>query len=198
MDWTNLLLCGIVLTAGLLIGYGLGARRARRVKKRVLQQLNVQSLELLDTKSTLSALKNYVAQNERKDRLLKLSLRKLQESQSRVKTLSDNLLSQHNKHFIEQSRLRLVAVESRETAVKAAAIARKATIHLKRLEEASPVTQTIEAHELKSYGCGEPVTVSVVDQARLDTPADAANPVTNRDSVRLAKLHSSNEATASR
>jgi len=197
MEWINLVWYALVLAAGLLIGYGLGAKRSRRVKTRVLQQLNAQSLELLDTKSTLSTLQTYVSQHQRKDRLLKLSLRKLQETQLRVKYLSDKLLTQHKKQFIEHSRLRLQAAEARETTIKAISIARKATIHLKRLELASPVTQTIEAPEPKSYGSGEAVTVSVVDQARLNTPRDVVNPVSNRDSARLSKLHSSNEAAAS-
>ena len=196
MEWINVIWYAVVLAAGLLLGYGLGARRARRVKKRVLQQLNAQSLELLDTKSTLASMSQYVAQQKRKDQLVRLSLRKLKASQTNVKILSEQLKEQQRKHFIQLSHLKLKAVEYREAAVKATAIAKKAAIHLKRLEAASPVTQTIEAPEPKSYGCGEAVTVSVVDQARLDTPSDAVNPVSNRDSARLTKLGSSNEASA--
>ena len=77
---------------------------------------------------------------------------------------------------------------------KAADIAKTATLHLRRIEEASPVTQTIEAPEPKSYGTGDPVTVSVVDQGRLDGSAEAIAQVSNRDSARLTRLHSSNEA----
>ena len=84
--------------------------------------------------------------------------------------------------------MRLHAVESRETAHRAAALARKATLHLRRLEQASPITQTIEAHEPKSYGTGEPVTVSVVDQTHLDGCVEAIAKVSNRDSDRLVKL----------
>ncbi|MFK7856224.1 MAG: hypothetical protein AB8B79_19060 [Granulosicoccus sp.] len=197
MEWNDLIGYAAMLVAGLLLGYALGAKRSRKIKKRVLQQLNIQSLELLDAKSSLSAQENYISQHQRKDRLLKLSLRKLKESQQAVKTLADNQRTQEKKYFIELSRLRLSAVESREVAIKATAIARKATVHLKRLEEASPITQTIEAPEPKSYGSGEAVTVSVVDQARIDAPNDAVNPVSNRDSAKLTKLQSSNEATAS-
>lgn len=196
MEWIDLVWYGVMLAAGLLIGYVVGAKRARRVKKRVQLELNVQSLELLDAKSSLNSMLNYLSQHQRKDRLLNLSLRKLQQAQSQVNVLSNSLSVKDNKHFIEQSRLKLQAAEAREVAVKAAAIARKATIHLKRLEEASPATQTIEAPEPKSYGCGDPVTVSVVDQAKLDIANDTVNAVTNRDSARLSKLHSSNEATA--
>jgi hypothetical protein len=180
----------------LLVGFALGARRARKVKRRVLQELNAQSLELLDTRSSLNALEHYTAQQGRRDKLLKLALRKLKETNDRCRSMALLMARQNRKHYMEMSRLRLRAVESRETAIKAAAIARQATAHLKRLENASPVIQTIEAPAPKSYGTGDPVTVSVVDQARADAPRDAITPVSNRDSARLTKLHSSNEATA--
>jgi hypothetical protein len=69
-------------------------------------------------------------------------------------------------------------------------------IHLKRLERASSVTQTIEVPSPKSYGIGQAVTVSVVDQARPGGSSETIKPVSNRDSARLTKLRSSNEATA--
>lgn len=196
MEWTDVLWYLLVGIGCLLIGYMLGARRARRVKKRALQELNAQALELLDVKSSLSAMQQSSSQQVRKDKLLNLTLRKLKQSNARSRNLCDLLTKQNKQHYIELARLRLRAVEARETALNAAAIARQATAHLKRLEQASPVTQTIEAPEPKSYGCGEPVTVSVVDQARLDVPCDAASAVSNRDSDRLSKLRSSNEATA--
>lgn len=185
----------IAILAGLL-GFIIGARRSRKVKSRVLQQLNVQSLELLDTKSSLSQLKKYAAKHQRKDRLLKLTLDKLQQANRKVAVLENQSQAKDKKHYIELARSRLHAVESRDVAVKAAAIAKKATVHLKRLEAASPITQTIEAHQPKSYGNGDPVTVSVVDQARIDGTAEAVIKVSNRDSAKLSKLLSSNEATA--
>ena len=177
----------------LLTGYALGARRARAVKRHVLRNLNAQSLELLDTKSALSSLEHYASQQERKDRLLKLTMKKLQEAEARCRQMTEALSQQNRKHFVDTARLRLDAVESRETAIKATEIARRATAHLQRLEQASPVTQTIVAPEPKSYGAGETVTVSVVDQARLNTPGNNIMPVSNRDSARFTKLQSSNE-----
>lgn len=181
-------------TLCLLVGYALGARRARAVKRRVLRDLNVRSLELLDTKSTLHSLEHYASQQDRKDRLLKLTLKKLQQAEARSRQVTEALALQNRKYFVTMSRLRLDAMESREMAIKAAQIARRATAHLKRLEQASRVTQTIVAPEPKSYGTGEQVTVSVVDQSRLDTPCDSVMPVSNRDSTRFTKLESSNEA----
>ena len=177
----------------LFVGYALGARRARAVKRRVLRDLNAQSLELLDTRSSLSSLEHYASQQARKDRLLKLMMKKLQKAEARCRQMSESLAQQNRKYYVDTARLRLDAVEHRETAIKATEIARRATAHLQRLEQASPVTQTIVAPEPKSYGAGEPVTVSVVDQPRLDAPGNNIMPVSNRDSVRFSKLRSSNE-----
>lgn len=186
----------LVCLSSLVIGYLLGARRARKAKRRAVQQLNVQSLELLDVKASLNALRRSSSQLPRKDKLLKLALSKLKQSNLRAQTLSTVLENLEKKQYIERAKLKLLAVEAIEKANRAAAIARRATAHLKQLEQASPVTQTIEAPEPKSYGCGEPVTVSVVDQPRADFPVDTPSLVSNRDSERLTKLRSSNEATA--
>lgn len=200
MEWMNLLphiaiACAIACTC-LLIGFALGARRGRSVRRQCLRETNAQSLELLDAKASLSSLEHYASQQERKDKLLKMTLRKLQQANARNQEMNDTLATLKNQHYSEMARLRLEAVESHEKAVKAANMARQATAHLQRLEQASPVTQTIEAPEPKSYGTGDAVTVSVVDQARLDTPDDAPIPVSNRDSARLTRLSSSNEANA--
>ena len=196
MEWNQLVLYTLLLLGGALVGYFFATRHARRMKKRVVQQMNVQSLELLDAKASISQLKEYAASQSRKDNLLKLTLTRLQKSNRTIGLLQQHKEAADKKHFMELSNMRMRAVEARETARKAATIARKAMLHLKRLEKASPVTQTIEAPEPKSYGKSEPVTVSVVDQARLDGSAQAVAQVSNRDSARLTKLRSSNEATA--
>ncbi len=186
----------LVCIGSLLIGYLLGAKRARKVKRRAVQQLNVQSLELLDVKASLNSLRRASGQQARKDKLLKLALTKLKQANVRAQTLGTILENLDKKQYIERAKLKLTAVEATEKADRATAIARQATAHLKRLEQASPITQTIEAPEPKSYGCGDPITVSVVDQPRADFPIDTPSLVSNRDSERLTKLRSSNEATA--
>ena len=196
MEWNQLVLYTLLLLGGALVGYFFATRHARRMKKRVVQQMNVQSLELLDAKASISQLKEHAASQSRKDNLLKLTLTRLQKTNRTIGLLQRHREVADKKHFRELSNMRMRAVEARETAQKAATIARKAMLHLKRLEKASPVTQTIEAPEPKSYGKSEPVTVSVVDQARLDGSAEAVAQVSNRDSARLTKLRSSNEATA--
>ncbi|ASJ74681.1 hypothetical protein IMCC3135_23060 [Granulosicoccus antarcticus IMCC3135] len=199
MEWTSLLPYLYFAVLGifcLIFGYVLGARRSRVVKLRVLRDLNTQSLELLDTKSSLSSLEHYASQQERKDRLLKLTLQKLQQAEARCRQMSDIQDRQHRKNYVEMSRLRLDAVQAHEAAAKAKDIAQRATAHLQRLEQASPKTQTIIAPEPKSYGTGEPVTVSVVDQIHPKSARDNIVPVSNRDSARLTRLSSSNEASA--
>lgn len=161
-----------------------------------MQQLNTRSLELLEVKSTLSEHKKCDQQLLHQDRVLKLTLEKLAHSTRHSAALEQQIVSKENKHYVEVSRLRLQTIEAKESAKLANSLASKATLHLERLEKASPITQTIEAREPKSYGCGNPVKVSVVDQARIDGTSESALQVSNRDSAKLSKLHSSNEATA--
>lgn len=196
MEWTELLLYFVVAAACSAIGYFAGTRRARRLKKRLMQEHNRRSLDLLEIKKTSAELQAAVDQHAPEGRLLKLSLVRLQQANKEMKLLRQRDEAREKKHFIELSGLRMQAVRAHETAKKATAIAKKATLHLRRIEKASPVTQTIEAHHPKSYGVGESVTVSVVDQTGVDRAADSIVQVTNRDSVRLKNLRSSNEASA--
>ncbi len=197
MEWSQLIGYLLIALSGIFAGYCIGMRQARKVRKRIVQQLNAQSLELLDVKAERNQLQDYARKQERKDRLLKLTLTRLQQANQTIEAHARQTAARDKKHFIELSRMRMRAVQARESGRKALDIARRATVHLKRLEQASPVMQTIKAPEPKSYGNGDPVTVSVVDQARLDGTAPAISTVSNRDSARLTKLHSSNEATAS-
>ena len=196
MEWNQFVWYALAAIGGTLLGYLFGMRRARKVKRRVVQQMNSQSLELLDAKASNSKLQGTAVKYRRNQKILKQALLKLQVANKDIRLLRDQQETLKKLHFVEMARLRLRTVQSAQTAKRAASIARKATLHLRRLEKASPVTQTIEAHEPKSYGTGEPVTVSVVDHSHLDGSSEAVAKVSNRDSDRLIKLHSSNEATA--
>lgn len=200
MEWNHLVWYFVAAMGAMTcacLGYAAGTRSARKFKRRTAQQLNSQALQLLEANTKINQLTAYADKQQRKDRLLKLTLAKLQKANKLIEKSCQQQTTNDKKHFIALSRMRLRALEARQTARKAAAIARKATFHLQRLEKASPVTQTIEAPEPKSYGNSDPVTVSVVDQARLDGgSAGSVAQVSNRDSARLTKLHSSNEATA--
>ena len=189
---TLITLAGCLLS-GLLLGYAIGSRRSRRSRRELQQSLNSQSLDLLDIKSEHGRMRKLLGQSQRKDRLLKLVLRRLQLADTQVSRMADSVQAQEHQHYIQRARLQMVAVTSQEKARRATRIAQRATRHLKRLELASPATQTITAPEPKSYGQGESVTVSVVDQQSPDNRHDAVSRVSNRDSARLTKLRPSNE-----
>lgn len=196
MEWTEILLCIVAAAACLAVGYLIGSRRARKLKKRLMQQHNQRSLDMLAIKKNTAELQAAVDQHKPREQLLSLSLARFKEADRENNLLRQRDEERERKHYVELSTMRMQAVRAHETAKKAATIAKRATSHLRRIEKASPVTQTIEAHHPKSYGTGEPVTVSVVDQASLDRAADAMVQVTNRDSARLKNLSSSNEASA--
>ena len=181
---------------GLIAGYMLGLRRARVMKKRVVQRMNIQSLELLDAKSLVTQLEADLTRYRRTDDAVAMALSRLQQANKVISLLRKQQVARDRKNAIKHVHLQAQAAEARKVAIKATLIARKATLHLQRIEQASPVTQTIEAHEPKSYGNSTPVTVSVVDQAKLETDTNNVSKVTNRDSAILTKLRSSNEATA--
>ncbi len=187
------LFMAVCLISGLLIGFLLGSRRSRRSRRELLKTVNATNLELLDVKTERNQLIRREGQNIRKDKLLRLSLQRLQQANSQITRLTGTVRTQERHHYILKSRLRLGIVEAREQTKRAATIAARATSHLRRLESASPVTQTITTPPPKSYGHGETVTVSVVDQHSPDVRRDAVTRVSNRDSVRLTRLQSSNE-----
>ena len=191
MVWYVLLALG-----GMVVGYTLGSRRARAMKKRVVQQMNAQSLELLDAKSHSTQLESALKEQERAHEAVSMASVRLKQADKVIALLRQQQQVRDRKNQIKTTRLQALALENRQGALKATRIARKATLHLQRIEQASPVTQTIEAHEPKSYDNSMPVTVSVVDQARVDKDADNISKVSNRDSAILTKLLSSNEASA--
>lgn len=177
MEWMTVLSHAPIALLGvfcLLSGYVLGARRARAVKRRVLRDLNAQSQDLLETKSSLRSLKHHVSQQKRKDRLLKLTLKKLQQADAQCRQMSETLSQQNGKYHVDTSRLRLDAVKMRETAIKAVDIARRATDRLHQLEQASPAAQAIVASQPRPCATGEPVIQS-----------DAIISGPNRDSAHL-------------
>ena len=179
------------LSIGLLFGYLVGNKRVRRLRRQLQKDFNQQSLQLLDVKSDLSKLAKKRDQFARKDRVLKLALKKL--ADATVLTNKFNLVSQtqERKHFIQTAKLQVSAAEARQQAQRAAKIATTATSQLKKLE--ALYTQTINAPVPKSYGQGESVKVSVVDQHSPKISEDAVARVTNRDLMRFSRIGSSNE-----
>lgn len=190
--------CALVLLFGLLLGYFFGSRAAKRRRRELQQALNAQSLELLDVRSEHRQLSRFIGDAERKDRLLKLTLKKLQTSNQAVDALQALQKQTEREHFIAMSRLNMTAVESKQQAKRAAGAAREASFRLRLLERALPQLQTITTHEPKSYGQGEAVTVRVVDKHQPAARQELANPVTNRDLHRLASMEPINERVRER
>lgn len=177
--------------AGALLGHFIGNKRTRKQRRQLQQDLNQQSLQLLDIKADLTKLEKQRDQFARKDRVLKLTLKKLADVTALTTKLELSTQTQKRQHFMQLSQLRVAAAEARQQAQRAAKIATIATAQLKKLE--AHYTQTINAPKPKSYGQGESVKVSVVDQHLPDVTKDAVTRVSNRDLMRLSLMGSSNE-----
>jgi len=132
-----------VAALGLLVGFVIGNRRSKRLRRQLQREHNEQSLELLDAKSKYERVQKAASQQARKDRLLALSLKRLKDANQRVEELTATVKSQEKRHFMNVSRLRLNAVDSNEKAVKAADIARRAMTHLRQAKDSSSSRESL-------------------------------------------------------
>ncbi len=187
-----LLFLGLVLPS-LVLGFWLGSKRANKKRRRLQRDINQKNLEALELKSSVSKTSKYLAQSARKDRLLKMSLRKSSTLEKANKKLMAQLAKQEKQHFIEQSQLKLISTQANHQAQQALSVANRASRQVQLLESMIPTTQTIQAPPAKSYGQANTVQVKVVDQHPPSIQNDAVSRVSNRDSAMLAKLRSSNE-----
>lgn len=147
----NLLLLGLYIVIALFIGYAVGSRYSRKQTRTMLHEYNQQSLDMLDIKSDHAKLSKFLGQSVRKDRLLKLTLKQLKESNQRSKLLQARLSHIEKQHYIKTSRMRLLATHASEKARRATLIATRATKHLKRIEKSLPKAQAIKTPPPKSY-----------------------------------------------
>lgn len=191
MLWQYILI-GII---SLLFGFWLGGRHGRMVKRESLNELNTKSLEMLEIKSKVNAIKEAAAEADRKERLLNLTLKQLQESKEQTKSMRQLMITQGKKQYIDESYLRLKAIKSHEKAIKATSLARKATEQLKRWEAAIPAIQAMKQTNDALSSQTTHSSVDVFDNRRVNGAHDVVRRVSNRDSRRLAKLKSSNEAS---
>jgi len=189
--------CALALLFGIIAGYVVGVRLSRKRQRTLVQSLKDTNLELLEVRMENREMSRFLGDAQRKDRLLTLALKKLKTGNLAVHELQRSQQDIDRKHFIEKSRLNLTAVEAKQKAKQAAEVAREASSRLRILEEAMPQLQTIEAHEPKSYGQGEAVTVSVVDKHDSAATVEHANQVSNRDLHRLSSMQPSNEKVLS-
>ena len=182
----------------LAAGASVGAALSRRRRRALSRSLAERELALLDARAAATRAERAAALEGRRGAALRLALKRLSIAEARARATEDRLETERRRHFRELAALRVRAEESRGVARRAAALARNATAHLKRLEATAPGVQTIVAREPKSYGAGGVHTVRVVDQASADARRDAVSRVTNRDSARLARLAPSNETRSPR
>lgn len=190
---TSLVLAVLTLIVGIALGYVIGSKSARKQRRALQNDLNQQSLKFLDLKSDLKKLEKSRDQFSRKDRLLKHTLQKLADQQKESAKFDEHTQRQSRQHYLETSRLQVAAAEARQQARRAANAAALATRQLHELKKRSNRTQTIQAPNPKSYGQSDPVKVSVVDQHSPAVGKETVSRVSNRDSVRLSRLRSSNE-----
>ncbi len=190
---TYLALAVLTLIVGIALGYVIGSKSSRKHRRELQHDLNQQSLKYLDLKSDLNKLEKSRDQFSRKDRLLKHTLQKLADLQKKSQQFDEKTERLTRQHYLESSRLQVAAAEARQQARRAANAASLATRQLHRLEKLTNNTQTIQAPKPKSYGHGDPVNVSVVDQHSPAVSKETVSRVSNRDSVRLSQLRSSNE-----
>ena len=188
-----LVIAALVALGGAVGGVWVGVRLARSRRRELSRRLAERELALLDARAETDRATRVAALEGRRGAALRLALKRQGLAEARARAAAAALEALRRSHYREMAALRLSAAESRDVARRAAALARGATAHLKRLEAAAPAVQTIVAHEPKSYGVGGVHTVRVVDQSSADARRDAVSRVSNRDSARFARLAPSNE-----
>jgi len=193
LQLSNLILLALFSLVALVIGYMFGSRTSRRQKRELQRELNQTNMAMLDVKSQHTKLTKFLGQSNRKDRLLKLTLKQLTEANQRANLLQQRMTRDEKQHYIKTSRLRLFATQTSEKARRATLIANRANNQLTLLKKTHPSTQTINAPPPKSYGQAAAVPVTVVDQQTADAQQQAITRVSNRDSARFTRLRSSNE-----
>ena len=99
MFW-QFLIIGLI---SLLFGFWLGGKRGRTVKREALNELNTKSLEMLEFKSRVNALKEEAAEADRKERMLQMTLKQLQESKEQVRSMRQLMITQGKKQYIDES-----------------------------------------------------------------------------------------------
>lgn len=171
----------------LLIGYVIGNRRNKRLRRQLQREHNEQSLALLDAKAKYERVQKAADQQERKDRLLAMTLKKLKLANQRVAELTTTIQSQEKRHFMSVSRLKLNAVDANEKAEKAADIARQAMTHLREAKHNSSSTTSAQTRN----------GARVVEHKAADTRLDAVAQVAKSRSSRLARIRSRNNTASS-
>jgi hypothetical protein len=204
----------------LIAGFWAGARNGRRLKRTAMKELSTNSLNMLKSKSRFIENESRNIELERKEKLLDVTQQQLKDcvaevedsyaqalqfderaarSDAQVKKLRQDLITFNKQQTVNQAFLRdkaqhshQLAVRSHERALRATSLVRKATLHLKELENAAASTQAITTPDPKSHAVPGQVKLSIIDKPRLASEKEIVTQVPNRDSVHMAKVSSSN------
>ncbi|MFK7890233.1 MAG: hypothetical protein AB8B63_05410 [Granulosicoccus sp.] len=185
MDWTEWVVYCAVSGISLLVGYLLGVRQARAIKKRVMLHYNSQSLELLEANNKLNQLGDYAQTQSRRERLLSLTLDKLHDSNQQVRKMELQKEALNRRAFVKMSRLRLRAVQAEEKAGRYKKMARKAYNRLQRLQELAPAAAVNKSRQRRSM-------------SPRSGPHTVQNPVRARSRDKIAVENSVHNATGSK
>jgi hypothetical protein len=166
-------------------------------RKEILLKMTLQQL-----KTSNAQAKDLRAQALRSDTQVAKSNAQIVCFDAHVKKLQQDLVTLNKQQNLNQTFLKLkaqrsrtLAVQSHSKAIKATSLARRATSHLKLLENVITSRHTLSTSDPKSYGVSDQSGLSVFDPPRQGAEEAMIKQVPNRDSVRLAKLSSSNGAT---
>lgn len=182
MEWNQLVWIVPPAIGGLVIGHAIGMRQARKSSKRSLQKLNQQSLELLEARSLLLEYEAEPEKHNRLQRLLHLSLTKLQQANAEIKTLRQQRDAGNKQHFVELSRMRLRAEEACETARKACEIAVNATLRVDKLTRSQKITVTTDSTK---HQVVESAAVDLAQRAINNGSSDSVTALLSRDSAEV-------------
>ena len=152
----------------LAIGLRAGSAIARRRCRALSRELADRELALLDARRAIADATRAAALEGRRSAALRLALERAGLARSRVRTVERTLEAERRRHLRELADARLELVRSRDTARRAAALARRATSRLRR-------------------------PMRVPDPAGPPGRRDAVTRVSERDSARLSRLVPSNE-----
>lgn len=205
---TNLIWLTAYLIIAVVIGYFVGARHSRKQQKEMLKDFNKQSLAMLDVKSNHSKLSKLLGQSERKDRVLKLTLKQLKEAKQHAALMERKLKHAEKSHYIKTSRLRLLtshstqkakaatnrAVKATAKAKQATAIAVKATNYVKQLEKQLPQRQASKRTASTPYSHAAAAKVRPIERPRANHSMDSIAQVSSRNSAKLSQLRPSNNS----
>ena len=187
------LLAGVL--AALVSGWLIGSAQSRKTTRRLQRDLDRQRLENLDLSAELISIERHEERSKRQQRLIRLVLRKLKRAERTAADLSDASQVQQRQHHLHISRLKLDLAEARERGRAAAALARRATTRVKRLEGLTSRPAVLTQHERlagkhagRRHGSAPVRTDQTTEPKRRSAPIEPLVRGMSQDTTRLGSL----------